>query len=70
MQNGTSFKNHRHHLWPPGSGNFYLEIQKNRIVSTMNHVAIGIRRRLRRILDFETIDIMIFRKMGCETSIN
>ena len=39
-------------------GVFYLEIQKNRIVSTMNHVAIGLRRRLRSILDFETIYII------------
>jgi len=42
-----------------------LEIQRNPIVSTMNHAAIGLRRRLRSILDFETIHIMIFRKMVC-----
>ncbi len=42
MQNGNSFKNHRHHLWPPGSGNFCLEIQTNPIVSTMNYVAFGL----------------------------
>jgi len=62
-QNGNYSKNHRHYLWPPGSGDFCLEIQRNRIVSTMNFVAIGIRRKLRSILDFNTIDIMIFRKM-------
>jgi len=36
---------------------------KKPIVSTMNNVAFGIRRRLRSILDFETIYRMIFRKM-------
>ena len=57
-------QNHRHHLWPLGSGNLCLEIQRDPIMSTMNHVAVGIRRRVRCILDFETIYIMIFRKMA------
>ena len=53
----THYLYHRnyHHIRPLRSGNFCLEIQRNPFVPTMNHVAFGARRRVRCILDFETI---------------
>ena len=48
-------QNHRNHICPLGSGSLCLEIQRNPFVSTMNHVAFGTRRRVRGVLDFETI---------------
>ncbi len=45
-------QDHRHNIWHLGSRNLRLEIQRNATLSAMSHVAVGIRRRVRRLLDF------------------
>ena len=49
---------HRHNFQHPGSWNLHLEIQGDTPMSTMNNVASGHRRRVRRVLDSQKAHLM------------
>ena len=49
-EQSNATKNYWHNIRNPGGRNISVEIQRNPILSTMNHVAVGSRRRVRCVL--------------------